>query len=312
MKQLDEFLEIEDNFAKQTTDLLQGFHPIALDTIDECASLFDLAANEYGAEDDWSELRIAITKWSEEVGVSPDEAFALMTEGELLSPNTKNSSFDACQSVFRIHSTLHRGLLTLGLRREFFRGMSDFLRNRITPIYGYVRLQCEGVALIDLFSELPHLSLKWLRTLEMGTGEKFYKKNQGRLRKRLTTLKLEDLYNRGCETALHVRPAGLVNGYLMSNRQHTHDQPDKIGLTYQECDHPTLLLSEFCQYLHAQKDILTAIPFAYSDREDSKEYGDSLTQFDANVQILTEAIAPQMKELQAYGIAKYLLTPEGA
>lgn len=97
--------------------------------------------------------------------------------------------------------------LLLMVQRYFRYAVIELTSLRVTPAFGYLRLEAECVGLIHLVQRTPHLGGIWF-TLDAKAGKRFYKDTQGRLKRFLESVpELDAAYELGSGEALHARLA---------------------------------------------------------------------------------------------------------
>ena len=106
-----------------------------------------------------------------------------------------------------------RGLLFTRIGVLYATAVADLLRMRLTAPLGYVRLQCESIALLKLMSEDSSIVQQWVNIQTDKDGTAFYKKYQPRVMSILSTYNLSDAYNQASGSALHSRFSELARGY---------------------------------------------------------------------------------------------------
>lgn len=106
-----------------------------------------------------------------------------------------------------------RGLLFTRIGVLYGTAVADLLRMRLTAPLGYVRLQCESIALLKLMSEDSSIVQQWVNIQTDKDGTAFYQKYQRRVMEILRTYNLSDTYNQTSGSALHSRFIGLAQGY---------------------------------------------------------------------------------------------------
>jgi hypothetical protein len=117
------------------------------------------------------------------------------------------------------HDTEVAGLVLSLCARMFRWGVSDLLRGRVTPTYGYVRQQAEAVALVRLFRSEPGVAHEWYNIRTDAQGRKFHRDHGPKLMALLQQFSgLREAYDKGSSDALHVRIPALLRGFNTSRR----------------------------------------------------------------------------------------------
>lgn len=107
----------------------------------------------------------------------------------------------------------HRGLLFTRIGVLYATAVTDLLRMRLTAPLGYMRLQCESIALLKLMSEDCSIVHQWVNIQTDKDGTAFYHKYQNRVREVLKTYDLLNTYNQTSGSALHSRFIGVAQGF---------------------------------------------------------------------------------------------------
>jgi len=107
----------------------------------------------------------------------------------------------------------HRALLFTRICVLYGTAVADLLRMRLTAPLGYIRLQCESIALLKLMSENPSIIQAWVNIQTDKEGRGFFQKHQKRVMTILGTYNLSDIYDQTSGAALHSRFIGVARGY---------------------------------------------------------------------------------------------------
>jgi hypothetical protein len=112
-----------------------------------------------------------------------------------------------------------RGLLFSRIGVLYGAAVADLVRMRLTAPLGYVRLQCESIALLKIMSEDSSIVQQWVNIQTDKDGTAFYKKYQPRVINILKNYNLADAYNQASGAALHSRFIGVAQGYKSARRE---------------------------------------------------------------------------------------------
>lgn len=107
----------------------------------------------------------------------------------------------------------YRALLFARIGVFYSAAVADLLRMRLTVPLGYLRLQCESIALLKLMSENPAVTQQWVSIQSDAEGVAFYRRHQQSVKEVLRTYNLLDIYDHASGAALHSRFIGLAQGY---------------------------------------------------------------------------------------------------
>jgi hypothetical protein len=106
-----------------------------------------------------------------------------------------------------------RSLLFARVGVLYAAAVADLLRMRLTTPMGYLRLQCESIALLKLMKENPAITKQWMEIREDADGRRFFNKYQPRIRDILKAYELSDTYEHASSDAMHSRFIALAQGY---------------------------------------------------------------------------------------------------
>jgi hypothetical protein len=140
----------------------------------------------------------------------------------------------------------YRALLFARIGVFYSAAVADLLRMRLTVPLGYLRLQCESIALLKLMSENPSVTQQWASIQSDAEGTAFYRKHQPRVREILKAYDLSDAYDHTSGAALHSRFIGLAQGYR--SRSYADGlrviQEDRINLQEFDPENPHRFMGE--------------------------------------------------------------------
>jgi hypothetical protein len=137
--------------------------------------------------------------------------------------------------VAEAQAKYQRGLLFARVGVLYATAVADLLRMRLTAPLGYVRLQCESIALLKMMSENSSIAQQWVNIQTDKDGKAFFKKHQKRVMAILSTYNLSDTYDQTSGSALHSRFIGVARGYKSTRHK------DGLRVT----DHHMILAQEF-------------------------------------------------------------------
>ena len=122
--------------------------------------------------------------------------------------------------VAEVLAKRQRGLLFTRIGVLYGTAIADLLRMRLTAPLGYIRLQCESIALIKLMSENSSIAQQWVNIQTEKDGKDFFNEyHRKRVMPILITYNLSDVYNQTSGSALHSRFIGLARGYKYTRHE---------------------------------------------------------------------------------------------
>jgi hypothetical protein len=175
---------------------------------------------------------------------------------------TLNDKLDSFPRTIRPDDSIVKTLLADRYRALLFARMgvfysaavADLLRMRLTVPLGYLRLQCESIALLKLMSEDPAVTQQWASIQSETDGIAFFRKHQPRVKEILKAYNLWDAYDHASGAALHSRFIGLAHGYR--SRSYADGlrviQEDRINLQEFNPESPHHFMGEVIIILRAQ------------------------------------------------------------
>lgn len=83
----------------------------------------------------------------------------------------------------------HRALLFTRISILYITAVADLLRMRLIAPVGYIRLQCESIALLKLMSENSSITQQWVNIQTDQDGRAFFQKYQKRVMSILSAYK---------------------------------------------------------------------------------------------------------------------------
>jgi hypothetical protein len=141
--------------------------------------------------------------------------------GQTLSYELNNLPHDTPPDspvVAKVLANRYRALLFARIGGLYATAVADLLRMRLTAPLGYLRLQCESIALLKLMSENSSVTKQWANLQTDKEGKAFFQKYQKRVMAILSNYNLSDIYDQASGSALHSRFIGLARGYRTANR----------------------------------------------------------------------------------------------
>ena len=244
--------------TKMYLERLKQFDPTLLDCIEAGAKVYQEAvlclAQTGGA--DYSDRRL--DQWARQKGVAPGKALDLLLSGHLLvtssdeAVESSDEAVDLKASIVAAKTSKIQETLIRRLRRDFLFGLTDMLRLRTSPALGYLRLQLETLALIQIMESDPNAAALWLEAFENEEGRAFHDRYQPQIVKYLRQWELYEEYSRTSGTSQHSRVLGVAAGVLTAMAE----EPGQLGLAYQEIDDFVALLSEFRYFLAVNREVL--------------------------------------------------------
>ena len=130
----------------------------------------------------------------------------------------------------------HCALLFTRIGVLYATAVADLLRMRLTAPLGYLRLQCESIALLKLMSENSSVIEQWVNIQTDKEGRAFFRKHQERVMAILNTYNLSDIYDQTSGSTLHSRFIGVARGYKFARYKDGSCVVDSDKILAQEFD----------------------------------------------------------------------------
>jgi hypothetical protein len=281
-------LDCDKGNVEQTRQALLGFHKDALNATDECCNLFERIGILFGEACDYDKYQGMVNEWLKNKRGTAEQNIRFLEEAKLIGHVVgADPDAEAKDALERANSVIARSYLLLRLGRDFFFGLTDLLRLRLTSMHGYVRIQAETTAILALCGAEPPMATNWLNMDTLEEGRTFYRKYQSRITAKLRELGLYEHFEKGSHMALHSRVLGVASGIIAGKK---NARRGEIRLLYQEEDDAVIIFLWFYVYLRAHQDILHALPKALPEIDfsqvDFQRYGDMVESLGATLQPL--------------------------
>jgi hypothetical protein len=258
--QIDALIDCDKENVEKTKQALLGIHKDSLGATEECFQLFERIGVLFGNACDYDQYSQQLNKWLKTRRGTAEQNVRFLEEATLIGqvPGADPVA-DAKEAVERANSVIARSYLLLRLGRDFFFGLSDLLRLRLTSMHGYVRIQAETAAILALCGAEPDVAVDWLNMATTEEGKRFYNKYHTRITANLRDLGLYHYFDNGSNMSLHSRVLGVASGIIAGKKTAARGE---VRLVYQEADDAVVIFLWLCVYLKAHNDILTTLPKA--------------------------------------------------
>lgn len=269
MDLIDEFLDVDQKNILETKRVLYETDNSSLVAINLCSKLLQKFADVFGDKCNYSTNELIFNKWAKEQNLPFDEAFKLVKDSILIgSKDIENDDTSkAKKSIENIYSILSRIYLLLRLRRDFFLGMAELLRLRYTTAIGYYRLQCESIALLKVFSDMPSIAQEWMSAFSTELSKKFYYKFHKKIVNVIKDFGLYSDYERAASFSMHSRILGLASGLIIGNKDSAGKNKRVTRLVYNEIDDKISLFIWFTNYLKFHEKLILKLPYVLPEFE---------------------------------------------
>lgn len=161
--ELDKLAECDKGNLAESKRALLAFHPDSFRATDECAKVLERIGVLFGEACGYDEYNQQLNKWLKTQAGSAEENVRFLEQATLIGQMTgQDPVADAKDAVGKANSVIARVYLLLRLGRDFFFGLSDLLRFRVTSMVGYLRVQCETTAILALLGADLATAVEWL------------------------------------------------------------------------------------------------------------------------------------------------------
>jgi len=258
--QIDGLLDCDSGNVEQARRALLGFHKDSLNATDECYNLFERIGILFGEAGDYDKYQDMVSEWLKNRRGTAEQNISFLERATLIGHvDGADPDAEAKDALARANSVIARSYLLLRLGRDFFFGLTDLLRLRLTSMHGYVRIQAETTAILALCGEELPMATDWLNVDTPEEGTAFYRKYRSKITAKLRDLGLYKHFDNGSHMSLHSRVLGVAGGIVAGKK---NARRGEIRLVYQEADDAIAIFLWFCVYLRAHKDILDTLPKA--------------------------------------------------
>jgi hypothetical protein len=253
--EIDKLLACDEENVRETRRFLSESSHDLPEALNQAAVLYSTANRSFGQglADHFRELAAEI----DALGVNTiDELEAKL---ETPAPTGQEAAYvQALDVLNRYYDREYRGILLVRLGILYATAVADLLRMRVTGPLGYVRVQCESLALMNLMRTNPALAREWRHLLTEADGKAFYKNHQQAVKAELRTFDLEFAYDNASSTALHSRFSGATLGLEVSSQVIDGKIIQEVKVKAQELDpdNPDLFLLIVLHVLRVQDRIL--------------------------------------------------------
>lgn len=213
--EIDRLLQADEDNVRAIKCFLSDFSPDTLEVLNQAAVLYDTACRAFsqGLYDHFRELETEISA----LGLSTFDEFVEKLSGSV--PPGQEAQYDRATEVLnRYFEREGRRVLLARLGVLYGTAVADLLRMRITAPLGYVRIQCESLALMQLMHTTPAVAREWMEIKTEAQGKTFFRTHQSAVKKVLRSFNLEFAYNNASSIALHSRFAGVAFGTAVTSQ----------------------------------------------------------------------------------------------
>lgn len=298
---LEELLDADRTNVESARQVVRQLDPSILNLFDDAAAMYTTFCRCI----EFSEPFIAqhtceLSRIAHEFQITPDELLKRIVSDEALP---ELDAARAAWKLIRVNTT--RAIVVLACQRQFMWGVTDLLRTRVTPAFGYTRQQAESVALLHLFRDNPNAAVQWRQVSTANEGRRFYRAYQPQLNTIMEAISLAAAYEQGSGAALHVRLASVARAlFSLGPEEAPHSSGGAIRLAFQELD-PTRPFRYFLAVLHflyTQARVFEGLTAAFPEVYDPI-WSERVRRFGVDVGMVRERIRnaypDQVRELEA-------------
>jgi len=275
---LDRLIDCDTENIKESKRALVSIEPRSLECLEHAVSAFEQLAESFGKVCECDKHNRIINDWARGLGLRGETAANFLRDAVPIGRASSQDSFGlAKESYHKAVSIIARAQLTLRLGRDFLFGITDLMRLRITPAFGYLRLQAESTGILRLLYEHPEMGEEWLASADYDKGKAFYDKWNREIVERIRAYGLHPDYVRGSNMALHSRASGITMGFLLGEKE--KDKPGEIRLLYQEIDDAGMLFIWFGAFLRFHRKLFLKMKDVIPELDDSHVNASSILSF---------------------------------
>jgi hypothetical protein len=219
---IEKLLETDERNTRVTPKLMALLHPWAVEAFEDTATLYRLL---YRAVGDW-EAEHAVERRLQELAqqhaLTNDQLIERLKAG-------KAGDISGAEALWtRLWTLKLVKFMVMACQRYWSYGAAELFRLRHTAALGYLRLEVEAMAFVELFLNDDALAARWSEIRTKKDGRDFFNGAQQRLKETLAKYYLANIYDMASGSAQHVRMASLVRALT--------SKPGELGLKDQEFD----------------------------------------------------------------------------
>jgi len=303
----DKLLECDEQNIRETRRFLSEVSVDLPEALNQAAVLYVTANRAFGQgiEDHFRGLANEIA------------AFGLNTISELEAklkippaPGQDAAYAKARDALDRFRERECRGVLLARIGVLYTIAAADLLRMRVTGPLGYVRIQCESLALMSIMRGAPETATEWRNVFTEADGRAFFGKYQPRVKQELRSFDLEFAYDNASSTALHSRFAGISLGLEVTTQVVNGKIIEDVQVKAQELnpDNPDTFLLILLHVLRVQDRILKQLPVVCPEIDDRLLVEQRIPDFTGTVDKLYADRARKRPDL----VERYLKAQSGS
>lgn len=294
--EIDRLLDMDVDNVREVRRFLSNDAPDSLEIMNQAAVNYTTATRAFGQgiEDPWTEL-------SEKMGalsVTDIPQLLVLLDGPVPKGHSRLFA-EASEALDRHFSLENRSMLLARLGVLYGTAVADFMRMRVTAPLGYMRVQCESLALMKLMCDDPSIAREWRFIKSHADGRAFFGRHQGSVKATLRRFELEFAYNNASSTALHSRFAGMVLGLRTSTSAGGSRITQRIEVVAQELhpDNPDLFILMLFHCFRVQERILRHLSQACPEISDRLFLETRVPQFSRLVEQLYQNFVKRRPDL---------------
>lgn len=260
---IESVIDADFENAKSMLHGLRNTNPDLVSLADELANIVSGIGIQFGASGTYDKYTLLFNEHISRIKGSPLDLTRLLKNATLLGQAPADDPLGEAKDAFeRSCSFIVRIWLLLRFKRDYHWGLSQLFMRRLSPSFGYLRLQAETAATIAMSLD-PKFADEWLATAETKTAKVFHTKRYSQIREKMKQLGWNEYFEMGSSYAQHSAAAGLMHSISGARKA---APAGTTGIIYQEVEDPRLMVLWYVYYLRAHQSfvggILTAFPEA--------------------------------------------------
>lgn len=294
--EIDRLLDIDAENVREIRRFLSEVAPESLEVLNQAAVHFKTAARAFadGLGEHWSEPAAKAAAAGFE---DSDRIFSMPDLPPV--PGKEAEHADAVAALHSFLSRENRGMLLARVGVLYATSVADLMRMRVTAPLGYIRIQCETLAVMKLMLDKPAIAREWRLIETHEEGRAFMNAHQQEVKQVLRDWNLAWAYDNASSTALHCRFAGTALGLRVNSSCDGSRITQNIEVVAQEIqpDNPDLFLLTIFHCLRVQERILSRLHEACPEITDALFIETRVPMFARSVDRLFETLARRRPDL---------------
>jgi hypothetical protein len=253
-------LKSDSKNAQRSIQFLERYLPNALPVSEAVSEALQSLATRFSEENDFAAAQRQVDEWASSRPTVAKGQLELLDQASLIGTPVGGDELGVLKAQLEIaNSVIARTLLLQKIWRDFVLGIVEILRVRMTPSFGFLRIQAESVGLLSVMGAHADVGGEWLRAISAEEGLTFYKKYRKDVAAAIAKLKLGELFDQGSNGFFHPRAFGVTPSLLASTDS---AKAGELGLSFQEFESHYQMAAWLGAFIKSQLLVRDAIAMA--------------------------------------------------